>query len=194
MSTPDELQPAVYAIGVKDELDKIKALMLETWGYAPDFDLKVEVMLRVAVDFHMKGFAHRGRSIQVHVGNLKRRSAAKVARAIASEVTEHRDTCAECGEGGQASLWQRRWALETDDPERTTANVHRRVLDADGKPVMEERWGRMYPKWETIEAPLEVYPDAVETYLEPGRARKVTRLIQGREARRQKVRELAKTT
>ena len=83
----------------QQEFNKLLDLMEETWGYRPDVSLTP--YLAVQADFNIKGFQHDGRLVLV-----RKRTPYQAARAVASEISSHRNTCAECGEG-IASLWMR---------------------------------------------------------------------------------------
>lgn len=178
-----------YTAAVEAEFDRITELMQDTWGYAPEFKPKVEVMLKVSADFDLQGFAHDTRSVQVHPRNVKRRTPEKVAREIASEVTSHRNTCDRCGEGNIPSLWTRLHAVDPDHRWHQVDNdgmveFSRPVLDEQGNPVLKEGdGGHMYPQWERVKGYAYTPADAVELYLEPGRAKRLNKWLAAHEAK-----------
>lgn len=90
---------ASYKEALQKEMDQIKAVMQEAWGFTPQLEIEVETALVVRANFNLKGFAHTGRKIYVsqRTANGYRKPKA-IARMIAGEVTAHRNTCAQCGE------------------------------------------------------------------------------------------------
>src|SRR3990167_3583686 len=86
------------------EFDKLLDLMEGEWGYRPDVTLKP--MLAVSAEFNIKGFRHKGRMVLMY-----KRSPRQAARVIADEISTHRNTCDDCGEG-VASIYMRVYAAE----------------------------------------------------------------------------------
>ncbi len=177
-----------YTEGVQAEVDKVRQLMQDTWGYAPEVTVKVETVVRISADFNMKGFAHDGRFIMVHDGNTHRRTPEKVAKEIMGEITSHKNTCAECGDTSVGVLYHRAYEAEriaglSKYPSYYQGqNGHQR--DSEDSPYYRTQVrGQHNPEtgvWEYLPAErvyITVPADAVEMYLEPGRARRLNKAI-----------------
>lgn len=105
------IEKGAFETALNAELDQIKALMLEEWGYAPELTPVIETALVVRVNFDIKGFAHKGRALIINETNIhKHRKPHLVARAICSEIVSHRNTCADCGDGIAALHYRERGA------------------------------------------------------------------------------------
>ena len=106
------------------EFARIQDLMKREWGMAPTVELHFESVLLVRADFKMKGFAHAGQKMYVRrSASQGYRKPSRVARAIAAEITSHRNTCNECGIK-LPSIWQRKHHAE-----RILGNVARKNQD-----------------------------------------------------------------
>lgn len=160
------LNAKTYGPLVEQELNKILDLMHREWGYKPNLAVSVQPAVIVQVDFNMKGFAHKGRQIWVRQGNLHRRSPRHVAIEICREISAHRNTCADCGEG-IASLY-------------TRASDHTDWYQGAGVPKGYMR-GYDYDKATKTSRRtllrLNVLPDAVEKLLEPRRSKRAEKRI-----------------
>jgi len=101
------LRRAAYEQALRRNLDELLELMKKTWGFRPDLAVAVEPALIVRVHFNLKGFAHKGAKYYVSAAAARQhRRPARVARMIAGELSGHRNTCRECGEGIPA-IWER---------------------------------------------------------------------------------------
>src|SRR5438067_2180625 len=103
------IDKTAFETSLNAELDQIRALMKEEWGYAPDLTPVIETALVVRVNFNIKGFAHKGRALIINETNInKHRKPHLVARTISSEIVSHRNTCADCGDGIAALHYRER--------------------------------------------------------------------------------------
>ena len=127
------------------EFDKLLDLMEREWGYRPDVILKP--MLAVSAEFNIKGFEHKGRMVL-----MRKRTPKQVARVIADEISTHRNTCVDCGEG-IAGIYVRVRAAED---ERSYFRHHDRV--------------KSYGRWD-------VPADGVERELHPHYAKRLDKAL-----------------
>jgi hypothetical protein len=155
------LNAKTYGPLVEQELNKILDLMHREWGYKPNLAVSVQPAVIVQVDFNMKGFAHKGRQIWVRQGNLHRRNPRRVAMEICREISQHRNTCADCGEG-IASLYTR----ASYDPSHYWGNSPVRKGYVRGYD-----YDKVTKKVRHPLLKLNVLPDAVEKLLEPRRSK-----------------------
>jgi hypothetical protein len=163
------IDKSAFETALNAELDKIRALMLKEWGYAPELKPEIETALVVRVNFNIKGFTHKGRSLIINESNIqKHRKPHLAARIICSEIVAHRNTCADCGDG-IASLYHRAigggyWSMDQNAPDGF-------MLGYDRDPETNE-----------VKRPLlmlNVPPDAVEMLLAPVVSKRVQARIDG---------------
>jgi len=85
---------AAFAAAVREQVALLVppgGTALAVWG---------EPVLNVGADFNLKGFAHKGKGFYVTPDNFRTtRTPAYVAKEIAAELVDHRQTCDRCGEG-----------------------------------------------------------------------------------------------
>ena len=86
-----------YAEQLDIEMAMYTKLMKEAWGKAPELEPKVEVVLKVSVDFDLGDFPHKGQSFIVEESKETKLTPAKVAKKIIQEVNHHRNACNRCG-------------------------------------------------------------------------------------------------
>jgi len=102
------------------EIDMYKELMKQAWGEVPILEPKVEIVLKVSMDFDLGDFPHKGQSFIVEPGREKKMAPAKIAKRIVQEINSHRNRCNRCGvptphiwmrQHGMARTWigQRNW-------------------------------------------------------------------------------------
>jgi len=78
---------------------KMLAVELQRVGVSYNH-LSVEPALVVSVDFNIEGFAHKGQRVWVTATNENTyKKPALIARQFAAEISDHRNTCKECGIG-----------------------------------------------------------------------------------------------
>lgn len=85
-----------FAEAVREQVAKLAAGRddlsdIVVWG---------EPVLNVGADFNLKGFPHAGKGCYVTLDNIdKTCRPARIAKSIAEELVDHRQTCDRCGEG-----------------------------------------------------------------------------------------------
>jgi len=85
-------------------------LMKKCWGEAPELEPKVEVVLKVSMDFDLGDFPHKGQSFIVEPGREEKMSPGKIAKRIVQEINSHRNACNRCGVP-TPHLWTRQHGL-----------------------------------------------------------------------------------
>ena len=78
-----------YADELNESMEMYIDLMKKCWGEAPELEPKVEVILKVSMDFDLGDFPHKGQAFYV--------SPDKVAKKIVQEINSHRNHCNRCG-------------------------------------------------------------------------------------------------
>ena len=86
-----------YADKLDEEMQVYVDLMKKCWGEAPELNPKVEVVLKVSMDFDLGDFPHKGQSFYVTPDKVKRMAPDKVAMKIVQEINSHRNHCNRCG-------------------------------------------------------------------------------------------------
>jgi hypothetical protein len=79
------------------EMDMYRELMKTAWGEVPILEPKVEIVLKVRMDFDLGDFPHQGQSFIVEPGRETKMAPAKIAKRIVQEVNSHRNHCNRCG-------------------------------------------------------------------------------------------------
>lgn len=169
--------PALVA-AVQQEFDAALDVMEAEWGFRPELNLKVEGMLRLSVDFNMKGFAHKGAGIYVRPTNLKRLTPRTIVQRLAGELVTHRNSCERCGVLLPA-LWERiRFHEERQKARPAWIDARQewprrpsiRWTDENGKGQWRDATDADLLKFYTP-------ADAVERALFPGRSRTLDKLL-----------------
>ena len=92
------------------EMDIYKELMQKAWGEIPILEPKVEVVLKVSMDFDLGDFPHKGQVFYVHPEKYEKLTPAKVATKIVQEINQHRNQCNQCGVP-TPHLWSRQYGV-----------------------------------------------------------------------------------
>lgn len=153
---------------VTSALNQWLDLMEETWGHRPKIEIDTYWQkkpakgptITVRASFHIKGFTHDASRFFVTPFSITRHnSPAAIARKIAAEVADHRNTCRDCGEG-IAPIWARanQARIVPRDNNDGTINWTDRLPD-----------GSLCP----MRLAVNVAPDAVERKLHPQYSKKV---------------------
>jgi hypothetical protein len=151
---------------VKREIALWLDLCERTWDYRPALAFSSYASTKcviIKVEFNIKGFSHKGQRMYVNRRSYRTwRSPKHLAREIIAEISQHRNTCMDCGEG--------------------IANIHTRVQGGwhwDGQPAGFVLGYDRSPRGRLVRIYLdtEVPPDSVEEKLHPVLSRKLkTRL------------------
>jgi hypothetical protein len=86
-----------YIEELEQEINMYKELMQTAWGEVPILEPKVEVVLKVSMDFDLGDFPHKGQSFIVEPGKEDKLTPVKVAKKIVQEINSHRNQCNRCG-------------------------------------------------------------------------------------------------
>ena len=157
-----------YLDEVKKELAPYLQLAQETWNETPA--ILLEEVPTIQVKFNIKGFAHDGK-------RFVNRPAKQVAKEIMEELTTHRKTCRDCGEG-VLNLWRKLYYLKritgywnwyAKEDARSWKYEHGQYEKVDG------RWVHVGTISLTVEDLL-IPPDEVEKKVNPGRYREWVKL------------------
>ena len=114
-----------YIEELEQEINMYKELMQTAWGEVPILEPKVEVVLKVTMDFDLGDFPHNGQSFIVEESKATKLTPAKVAKKIVQEVNHHRNACNRCGvptphiwsrQHGRDNLWLSRKNYKTGEP------------------------------------------------------------------------------
>jgi len=152
-----------YAEELNESMQMYIDLMKKCWGEAPELEPKVEVVLKVSMDFDLGDFPHEGQAFYITPDKVQQFAPDKVAKKIAQEINSHRNACNRCGVP-TPHIWSRQHGMG----HRYVGNINYRTK----KPYTEEELA-MY----------DLPPDELERKLHPGLARKLDkRLIQKAEA------------
>lgn len=92
--TPEEFQERLNA-----KLKDLTDFCAEYWGDAPELEATAVPAIKVACNFDLGDFPHKGQGFLIHAGNLARRTPEKIAVEIMQEVCNHRNQCGRCGLG-----------------------------------------------------------------------------------------------
>ena len=91
------LSKKAYTVALDAEMDTWIDLMKKCWGEAPELEPKVEVVLKVSMDFDLGDFPHKGQTFFVSEDKFKKLAPDKVAKKIVQEINSHRNACNRCG-------------------------------------------------------------------------------------------------
>ena len=86
-----------YAEELDESMQMYIDLMKKCWGEAPELNPKVEVVLKVSMDFDLGDFTHKGQAFYVSPDKVKKLAPDKVATKIVQEINSHRNHCNRCG-------------------------------------------------------------------------------------------------
>ena len=91
------LSRKAYTTELESEMVMWADLMKKCWGEAPVLEPKVEVVLKVSMDFDLGDFPHKGQAFYVTPDKKDKLAPAKVAKHIVQEINSHRNHCNQCG-------------------------------------------------------------------------------------------------
>ena len=91
------LSKKTYTIELDSEMATWIELMKKAWGEAPILEPKVEVVLKVSMDFDLGDFPHQGQVFYVSPEKADKLTPSKVAKKIVQEINHHRNACDRCG-------------------------------------------------------------------------------------------------
>ena len=86
-----------YADELDESMQMYIDLMKKCWGDAPELEPKVEVVLKVSMDFDLGDFPHKGQAFYVSPDKEDKLAPDKVAKKIVQEINSHRNHCNRCG-------------------------------------------------------------------------------------------------
>jgi len=139
------------------EMDMYKELMKKAWGEVPILEPKVEVVLKVTMEFDLGDFPHQGQSFIVEPSKEKKLTPAKVAKKIVQEVNSHRNQCNRCGVP-TPHIWSRQYGRNNYWMGKTNYKT--------GKPYTEEDL-----------AIWDIPPDVLERYIHPVLSRRLDKRL-----------------
>ena len=154
-----------YSEELNLEMDMYRELMKTAWGEVPILEPKVEIVLKVSMDFDLGDFPHKGQSFIVEPGKEQKMTPTKIAKRIVQEVNSHRNNCNRCGVA-TPNIWSRQHGTSV----RIEAGVTRNYRT--GKPYTQEE--------------LDMYdlpPDVLERYIHPVLSRRLTKRLVAKEER-----------
>ena len=162
-----------YIAELEQEINMYKELMQTAWGEVPILEPKVEVVLKVSMDFDLGDFPHKGQSFIVEPGKEMKFSPAKVAKKIVQEINSHRNSCNRCGVP-TPNIWSRQYGLSSRVKIGESLN-YRTKLPYTEEDVM------MY----------DLPPDILERYIHPVLSRRLDkRLVVKEEAEKNSTEEV----
>ena len=147
-----------YIEELEQEINMYKELMQTAWGEVPILEPKVEVVLKVSMDFDLGDFPHKGQSFIVEPGKENKLSPVKVAKRIVQEINSHRNQCNRCGVP-TPNIWSRQHGAS---PYLKSGARNYRT----GVPYTEEEIA-MY----------DMPPDVLERYIHPVLSRRVDKRL-----------------
>jgi len=106
------LSKKAYTVALDSEMDTWIDLMKKCWGEAPELEPKVEVVLKVSMDFDLGDFPHKGQEFYVSADKFKKLAPDKVAKKIVQEINSHRNACNRCGVP-TPHIWSRQYPQST---------------------------------------------------------------------------------
>jgi len=101
-----------YADELNEEMKTYIDLMKKCWGDAPELEPKVEVILKVSMDFDLGDFPHKGQAFYVTPDKEDKLAPDKVAKKIVQEINSHRNACNRCGVP-TPHIWSRQYGQST---------------------------------------------------------------------------------
>jgi len=135
-----------------------KELMQTAWGEVPILEPKVEVVLKVSMDFDLGDFPHKGQSFIVEPGKEDKLTPVKVAKKIVQEINSHRNQCNRCGVP-TPHLWSRQHGASPYLKSGT------------------RNWRTGVPYTEEEIAMYDMPPDVLERYIHPVLSRRVDKRL-----------------
>ena len=143
------------------EMNMYKELMKTSWGEVPILEPKVEIVLKISMNFDLGDFPHQGQSFIVEPGREKKMSPAKIAKRIIQEVNSHRNQCNRCGVP-TPHIWSRQHGMN---------NIY----------LGRKNWRTGQPWTEEELALYDLPPDVLERYIHPVLSRKLTKRLKAKE-------------
>jgi len=160
-----------YTEELTAEMEMYKELMKAAWGEVPILEPKVEIVLKVSMDFDLGDFPHQGQSFIVEPGREAKMSPVKIAKRIVQEVNSHRNNCNRCGVP-TPNIWSRQYGIG----HRWLGTINYRTKE----PYTEEELA-MY----------DLPPDVLERYIHPVLSRRLDkRLVVKAEAEKNSTEEV----
>ena len=154
-----------YAEQLDIEMQTYIDLMKKCWGEAPELEPKVEVVLKVSMDFDLGDFPHQGQVFYVSPDKATKLAPDKVAKKIVQEINSHRNHCNRCGVP-VPHIWSRQHGQST-------------------RLIGQRNWRTGNPYTEEELAMYDLPPDVLERYIHPVISRRVEkRLVAKEEAER----------
>jgi len=101
-----------YAEELDESMKMYIDLMKKCWGEAPELNPRVEVILKVSMDFDLGDFPHKGQSFFVSSDKEDKLAPDKVAKKIVQEINSHRNACNRCGVP-TPNIWSRQYGQST---------------------------------------------------------------------------------
>ena len=86
-----------YADALDESMQMYVDLMKKCWGEAPELEPKVEVVLKVSMDFDLGDFPHQGQVFYISPDKEVKLAPDKIAKKIVQEINSHRNHCNRCG-------------------------------------------------------------------------------------------------
>ena len=86
-----------YADALDESMQMYIDLMKKCWGEAPELEPKVEVVLKVSMDFDLGDFPHQGQVFYISPDKEVKLAPDKIAKKIVQEINSHRIDCNRCG-------------------------------------------------------------------------------------------------
>jgi len=151
------LSKKAYTVALDSEMDTWVDLMKKCWGEAPELEPKVEVVLKVSMDFDLGDFPHQGQTFYVSEDKFKKLSPDKVAKKIVQEINSHRNRCDRCGV--------------------PTPHIWLRQHGVGGRWVGKNNWRTGKPWTEEDIAMYDLPPDELERKLHPQLSRWLDRRL-----------------
>ena len=161
------LSKKAYTVALDSEMDTWIDLMKKCWGEAPELEPKVEVILKVSMDFDLGDFPHKGQTFFVSADKFKKLSPDKVAKKIVQEINSHRNRCDRCGV--------------------PTPHIWLRQHGVGGRWIGKNNWRTGKPWTEEDVAMYNLPPDELERKLHPMLSSKLDKRL--RELAKQKAEE-----
>ena len=156
-----------YADALDESMQMYVDLMKKCWGEAPELEPKVEVVLKVSMDFDLGDFPHQGQVFYISPDKEVKLAPDKVAKKIVQEINSHRNHCNRCGVP-VPHVYSRQYGVN----ERIKAGT-----------VRNWRTGQMYTEEEILA--YDIPSDELERTLHPVLSRKLDkRLVDKRNAER----------
>ena len=150
-----------YAEELNESMQMYIDLMQKCWGEAPELAPKVEVVLKVSMDFDLGDFPHQGQVFYVSPGKADKLTPSKVAKKIVQEINQHRNACDRCGVP-VPHIWNRRHGVSSSF-------------------VGRKNWRTGLPWTEEDIMMYDLPPDNLERTLHPGLSRQLDKRLKQKE-------------